>query len=91
MSGRGAPPGNQRAVKQNRIVGDTLRRIAKQNKKKLRAACEKLLDQAVEGDISAFREFRDTLDGKPAQAITGPDGGALEIRTVERVIVESKK
>ena len=88
--GRGAPFGNKNGLKKNRLVGDALRRIAVQNKKKLRAACEKLLDQAVDGDIAAFREFRDTLDGRPTQAITGPDGGALEIRSIERVIVESK-
>lgn len=68
-----APEGNQNAKKENRIVRDTLRRVAAQNPEKLRAACEKLLDKAVEGDTTAFAQFRDTLDGKPAQAIIGGD------------------
>lgn len=69
----GAPEGNQNAKKENRLVRDTLRRVAVQNPEKLRAACEKLLDKAVEGDSSAFAQFRDTLDGKPAQVIIGGD------------------
>ncbi len=80
MSGNaGAPVGNKNAEKKNRIVGETLRKVALQNPDKLRAACEKLLDKAAEGDIHAFKEFRDTLDGKPIQAIegTGKDGAIL--------------
>ncbi len=68
----GAPEGNTNSRKENRLVRDTLRKIAAQNPDKLRMACEKLLDKAVEGDTSAFKEFRDTLDGKPIQAIEGP-------------------
>ena len=67
-----APEGNQNGVKRSRLVGDTLRKVAVQNPEKLRAACERLLDKAVDGDASAFKEFRDTLDGKPIQAIEGP-------------------
>lgn len=67
----GAPKGNTNSSKQNRLVGDVLRKVAKQNPKKLRSACEKLLDKAVDGDMTAFKEFRDTLDGKPAQTIQG--------------------
>lgn len=79
MSKRGAPIGNKNAEKKNRIVGEMLRKVALQNRAKLRAACEKLLDQAVDGDTQAFREFRDTLDGKPVQAIegTGKDGALI--------------
>ena len=79
--------GNKYAKNRIRIVGDTLRRVAKQNPKRLRAACEAMLAKAESGDVSAFREFADRLDGKVPQALTGPDGGAV-IHTVERVIVE---
>ena len=69
----GAPLGNQNARKENRLVRETLKRLAVQNPDKLRAACEKLLDAASGGDLSAFKEFRDTLDGRPTQAIVGGD------------------
>ena len=82
-----APLGNKNGEKKNRIVGDTLRRVAAQNPKKLRAACEALLDKAVDGDITAFAQFRDTLDGKPAQMIIGDDENPLIVKTIERVIV----
>ena len=67
----GAPEGNQNAVKRSRLVSDTLRKIAVQNPEKLRAACEALINKAAEGDTSAYKELRDTLDGKPAQVIEG--------------------
>lgn len=82
-----APLGNKNGEKKNRIVGDVLRRVAAQNPKKLRAACEALLDKAVDGDIAAFSQFRDTLDGKPAQMIIGDDENPLIVKTIERVIV----
>ena len=63
-----APKGNQNARKETRVVRDTLRKVAAQKPDKLRLACEALLDKAVEGDIAAFSQFRDTLDGKPMQS-----------------------
>jgi len=52
--------------------------VVKQNPRMLRAACLKVLHQAVQGDIPSFREIADRLDGRVAQAITGADGGPLE-------------
>lgn len=66
-----------RAIKQRDLTdgdGETLRKVS-----------EALLNKAIDGDITAAKEIRDTLDGKPAQAITGADGGPLEIA---KVIVE---
>lgn len=37
--------------------------------KKLRAAAESLLTLAAQGEGWAVKELRDTLDGKPAQAL----------------------
>lgn len=48
--------------------GETLRKIA-----------SRLIDMATSGDIAAFSATRDTVDGKPAQAITGADGGPLVV------------
>lgn len=83
MAKRGGQEGNNNATK-NRIVRDTLRKIALQNPEKLRKACEKLLDNAVSGDTSAFKEFRDTLDGKPNQSISGPDESPIQISDPDR-------
>lgn len=40
---------------------------------------EKLLVLCDGGDMAALREFGDRYDGKPAQALTGADGGPLVI------------
>ncbi len=87
----GAPRGNVNSSKRNRIVGDTLRKVAKQNPEKLREACEKLLDKAVEGDIPAFKEFTDRLDGRPAQILTGPDDGPIQISEIKRVVIDDNE
>lgn len=44
-----------------------------------------LLNQAKEGNIMAIKEVRDTLDGKPAQAVNLGDheGNALTIKLVQ--------
>ena len=39
----------------------------------LRALSRKLLERALDGDLSAIREIADRLDGKPAQAIERGD------------------
>ena len=82
----GAPLGNKngaksrifeqafvRAIKQRDIEagdGETLRKIA-----------DKLIDLALAGDIPAFKEARDTVDGKPAQQLihSGDEDAPLKI------------
>lgn len=83
MAKRGAPIGNKNGTKQNRLVSDMLRRVAAQNPQKLRKACETLLDKAVEGDVSAFREFTDRTDGKAVQPISGENGGPVIVEVVK--------
>lgn len=70
-----APEGNTFSSKNNRLVADTLRRIAIQSDgKKLRAMCEAIYEKAEQGDVQAATFIADRLDGKPAQVITGdPD------------------
>jgi len=69
----GAPLGNKNASKQNRLVTDTIHRALTQDPDKLRAAVDKLLDNAADGDLNAFKELTDRIQGKPAQAIVGGD------------------
>jgi len=87
-----APPGNQFAVKakrwslaidkalENRCKGDGI--------KALENLAEKLLAACEQGDITALKELGDRLEGKPAQAITGADGGAIQFEAIERRIVD---
>lgn len=79
----GAPEGNQNGLKQNRLWGETIRRAVTQaDGKKLRQIADTLIDLAAQGDIQAIKELGDRIDGKPAQAITGADGGPIEILEV---------
>jgi hypothetical protein len=81
----GAPLGNTNARK-SRMFEQALVRAIKQRDIKdgegetLRKIAEALLDKAIAQDLTAIKETRDTLDGKPMQAVeaSGPDGGAIE-------------
>lgn len=82
----GAPEGNQNARK-SRLFEQAFIRAIKQRDldsgdgETLRKIAERMLDLALSGDVSAFRESRDTVDGKPAQALehSGPDGGVIPL------------
>jgi restriction endonuclease Mrr len=91
---RGAPIGNQNAAKAKKWTAAIERALQKRSGKALAEALDDLAEKfiaAVEkGDLAAFKELGDRLEGKPAQAITGPNGGELEhIHTIRRVIVRS--
>lgn len=88
----GAQPGNQNATKDKRIITDALRRAVVQNPEKLKLACMKVLDDAVEGNLAAFSVLADRLDGKPAQSVTvkGDEDAPLVTR-IERVIKTIKE
>lgn len=67
-----AAEGNTYSNKNNRMVADTLRRIAiQEDGKKLRAMCEAIYDKAAQGDVQAAQFIADRLDGKPAQTVNG--------------------
>jgi len=56
--------GNKHAAK-SKVFDQALRRaIAQDDGVRLRAAAEKLLDKAAEGEVWAIRELADRLDGK---------------------------
>ena len=52
--------------------------------KRINMIADRIVLKACEGDVPAFKEVRDTVDGRPVQAIeaSGPDGGAIEVRDV---------
>lgn len=87
----GAPLGNKNASKENRIFGDELRKaIAQDERKRIRAGIERLLDRFAEGDLQAIKELADRTDGKPAQGVTvsGDEDNPLRVSSIVRRIVE---
>ena len=66
--------GNPAGSKKEKMFFAALNRAIKQDDgERVRKAAEKLLDLAAEGEQWAIKELRDTLDGKPAQTISGDD------------------
>lgn len=85
MSKAGAPTGNNNAGK-GKEWNDALRyALANFETEKiergqaLKAIAKKVVEKAVEGDKDAIQEIGNRLDGKPAQAIVGPEGGPLAV------------
>lgn len=86
-----APEGNENSSVNNRLWANTIRRaIAQSDAERLRRIAEKLLTEAEEGKPWAIRELGDRLDGKAPQAITGFDGGPVQITEVRRTFVDPK-
>lgn len=67
----GAPVGNTNATKAKPWRDALDRALAQDDGKKLRAAAEKLLSCAADGEAWAIKEIADRLDGKSVQPIEG--------------------
>ena len=66
---------------------DALRIALRGDPLRLRRIAEELAEKAEEGDLAAFRELADRLDGKPEpQAHKGEDGGDLVVVEMGRNI-----
>ncbi len=70
MAERGAPIGNQNARKAKTWEGAIRRVLAENDGEKLRAMAEKIVNEALAGNVSALKEVGDRLDGKAAQSLT---------------------
>jgi len=83
----GAPFGNQNAAK-SRLFDDAIRRAIKQRDLKdgdgetLRRIADKLIDLALAADVSAFKEMRDTVDGKPHQSFDAKVDADLTVQVI---------
>jgi hypothetical protein len=90
MAERGGQPGNTNATKNKVWIEALNRSIAQDDGKRLRAAAEKLLDLAVEGNVPALKELGDRLDGKPAQAVTlsGDPENPVMVQEITRQVVK---
>jgi hypothetical protein len=76
MAERGAPLGNQNAAKA-KVIADGLRKLLTQQPEKLEKGLQAQVDAFAAGELPSAIFVRDTLDGKPAQAITNEDGTQL--------------
>lgn len=55
--------------------------------KKVREIAEKLVDQAVAGDLDATKLVFERLEGKAPQPLVGDEDNPLTFQMIERVIV----
>ena len=69
MAETGGQPGNTNSTADKRLITSALRRVVTQNPEKLRKACEKVLEDAVNGNLAAFCVIADRIDGRPAQPV----------------------
>lgn len=85
-----AAPKNPVGPKSDKIWRDAImravkREVEKGGGRKLEKLADKLVERGLDGDVSAMREIGDRIDGKPVQAISGADGGAVVIQVVTGV------
>ncbi len=71
--------GNQIAAKEKLFARTLKRALDAEDGKRLRAAAEKILDLAAEGERWACEFVRDTLDGRPATNIVATDDTGKEL------------
>jgi hypothetical protein len=85
--GQSGNPGGRPKKKLFREALTKVLDAAGEDSEKLTAIAQALYDKAKTGDVSAIKEVRDTLDGKPAQAIIGgeEDDPPIRISTIEIV------
>jgi len=92
MAERGGQLGNNNATKDKRLITDELRRVVTQSPEKLKKACQKVLDDAVNGNLASFQVMADRLDGKPAQSVlVGNDPDNPITKVVNEIIYPKKK
>lgn len=88
----GAPTGNQNAAKAKKWSAAIERALCKKYGKELADAMDELalkfIDAVEKGDISAFKEFGDRMEGKPKQQVelsSDPEAPLEQKITVELV------
>lgn len=98
--GHGAPKGNQNA-RRAKLIRNALKDAfieleggAEDDDVKLQRRLRKyargLIKLAEDGDVSAYKEINDRLDGKAVQPIAGDeDSPPVQIGRIERVIVDA--
>ena len=85
---KGGQPGNKNATKDRRMITSALNRAVTQNPDKLRRACDKVLDDAADGNLAAFTFIADRLEGKPQQTnvLQGDDDKPLVTQVIRTIV-----
>lgn len=78
--------GHKHGAKSRLFDGALKRAIAQDDGKRLRAAAEKLLDLASEGEPWAVRELADRLDGKSIAAVEVTDSRDIKDLTTNELL-----
>ena len=76
----GAQPGNTNSTADKRLITSALKRVVTQSTDKLKRACEKVLNDAVNGNLASLGFIADRLEGKPAQSLS--IDGELGVRVI---------
>ena len=66
---RGAPKGNKNQSKTKPWTEALTRALLEKDGKKLRAIADKLVEEAMDGDIQAIKEIGDRVEGKAMQSV----------------------
>lgn len=89
MAKEGNP--NPLGRKADKVIRDALLAALRQSPERLKKSAEAIWAKAMEGDIPAFKEIADRIDGKVAQAIIGDDENPLTIISrIERIVIDTK-
>ncbi len=88
MSERGAPEGNQNAVKGKRLFNSALKRALTQGPERVALIVETLIGLAEKGEPWAVRELIDRVDGKAPQPVVGGDDEDNPI-TVREILIRA--
>ena len=92
----GAPTGNTNYISGRRWKDAINRALSKRSRsdqiEALDELAEKFLNLCDQGDLQAFKELGDRIDGKASQSLelTGAEGGPVKVEKIERVIVDPK-
>lgn len=84
----GAPQGNQNAARAKVWRAAIERALDRRTQRRedgileIDAIADALLDATLKGDMVAIKEFGDRLDGKAVQAVTGEDGGPVQVYVI---------
>lgn len=83
-----APIGNKNASK-NRPWAEAINRaLLAEDGKKLRAVAEKLIVQALEGDVQALKEIGDRIDGKALQGLELSGEIGIAVEQITRKVID---
>lgn len=76
MAATDTPPTGRKGDK---VIRDALKTALRQDPERLKRVAEKAWQMAEEGNLAAFKEIADRLDGKAVQPISNDDDRPFEV------------